>query len=1305
MVMEEKFESASPLLGVVGIGASAGGLEPLQQIVAELPPDAGLAYVVVQHLSPDRPSILPQLLAEKTRLPVQLIEDGAAVTQDMIHISPPNYDAELDGQTFRLLPRDPEERPHAPIDRFFTSLARIRGRTGICVVLSGTGTDGTQGLRTVKAEGGIGIAQSTENARFPGMPNAAVATGLIDSVLPARDIPLKLAELANHLRSMSTKASREELHEEIEERLPEIVEIVGRMGHDFSAYKPGTLVRRIARRMGLRRTRTAEAYVGALHEDEEEAGRLLQDFLIGVTKFFRDPDVFELVREEVIEPLAAERGGAVRIWVPGCSTGEEVYTLAILTIEAMDRQGNPASVQIFGTDIDLGSLTHARTGRYAASAVEDVPKKLLERYFVAEDDGYRVAPRLREVCVFSPHNLAQDPPFSRIDFVSCRNLLIYLSLPLQQRVIPRLHFAVRGRGYLLLGPSEGLAGDDDLFETVDKKARLFRRLPDAETRYSALSDPAPRRRMKDDDTPVSWPSLPVQETTRETKVEQLFLQRFAQPFALVGSGGEVAYLSEAMTAFVKPSRGTPATTIDSFLVPDLRMPVRTALMEAKGKGETHTVFDVLVGMPSERRLFDVTVAPAMGENQFLLVLSEARLSRGSTLGEHIADRDLEERDLLTRENAALRRQLAATTAEYETSGQELRSSNEELLSMNEELQSSNEELETSREELQSINEELETVNAELTENNQQLARANSDIKNLYESTNIAVLFLDPSLNIRSFTPATTRLFGFRDHDAGRPISDFASRVCYPELEADAQKVRARLQTVEREVTTQGTGETYLLRMRPYRTTDDRLDGFVLTFFDITERKRTEEVLARNAEDMERQYIELETLYGTTPVGLSLLDRDLRYLRINERLAAINGFPVEEHIGRKQQELIPDIDDKIAKAQRAVLDSGKTINGIEVVGYTPADPDKERVWLVDYYPVRSRGEGEVFAVGCCVTETTEERALLRKLAASESRLRRILDNMVAFAAVLEPDGTLGEANQPAMDRAGLRADQVIGKKFWQTYWCSHDDEVSAGVRRAIEQAASGERVRYDVEVRVAGGALITIDFQVAPVMGPEGEVIELIASGYDITERRAAELRLTMLLGELQHRVKNTLATVAAISRFLADDASSVSAYEERLSARLEAISRTHDLLTAEGWRGARLHEVLGLEASPYQSAEASRVSIEGDDMQLSPKEVLSLGMAFHELITNAAKYGALSEPEGSVRISVDRGGADWTDHPRSIVWKEEGGPKVTPPQNRAGFGSFLIEQVLARDLKGEVALHYEEEGVRCCIGLPEEENP
>ncbi|MCQ8185878.1 chemotaxis protein CheB [Parvularcula maris] len=1300
MVLEGEGKGSSSLVGLVGIGASAGGLEPLQEIVAGLPPDAGLAYVVVQHLSPDKPSILHQLLAEKTRLPVRMIEDGAKIVPDAIHIAPSTSDVELNSESFRLVPRDPKERPHAPIDRFFSSLARVRGRTGICVVLSGTGTDGTAGLRAVKEAGGIGIAQSSENARFPGMPNAAVATGLVDFVQPARDVPLRLADLASHFRAMSSQASRNDLHEQIEDRLSEITEIVSRTGHDFSAYKPATLIRRIARRMGLQHTRTVDAYLDRLKDDDHEAGRLLQDFLIGVTKFFRDEEVFDLVRERVIEPLAARKGEPVRIWVPGCSTGEEVYSLAMLLVEAVERHDNPAPLQIFGTDIDLGSLAHARSGRYTDAAVQNVPKRLLEQFLAADHSGYRINPRLREICVFSPHNLAQDPPFSRIDFVSCRNLLIYLSLPLQQRVIPRLHFAIRGKGHLLLGPSEGLAGDDDLFETVDKKSRLFRRRADAETRYSALADHAPRPRTGDGGAPVNWASLPVHEATRETKVEQLYLQRFAQPFALIGAAGEVVYLSEAMTAFVRPSRGAPATSIDSFLVPDLRMPVRAALSEAKGKGETHTVFDVLVGTPGERRLFDVTAAPAFEDNQFLLVLSEARLSRGSTLGEHIADRDLEERDLLTRENAALRRQLSAATAEYESSGQELRSSNEELLSMNEELQSSNEELETSREELQSINEELETVNAELTENNQRLARANSDLKNLFESTDIAVLFLDPGLHIRSFTPATTRLFGVRENDAGRPISDFASRVSYPELEEDARSVKADLQTIERELVTEKTGETYLLRMRPYRTTDDRLDGFVLTFFDISERKRTEELLARNAKEMERQYVELETLYDTTPVGLNLLDRNLRYLRINDRLAEINGHPAEAHIGRLQAEMVPDIDPKIAGLQRQVFDTGKAVIGTEVTGYTPAEPDRERVWIVDYYPVRS-GEGEVFAIGSCVREITEERALVRKLAASESRLRRILDNMVAFAAVLEPDGTLGEANQPAMERAELKAEEVIGKKFWDTYWWSHSEEVAAQVRGAIERAASGEQVRYDVEVRVAGGALITIDFQVAPVMDGEGEVIELIASGYDITERRAAEVRLTMLLGELQHRVKNTLATVAAISRFLADNATSVSAYEDRLTARLEAISRTHDLLTAEGWGGASLHEVLSLEASPYQSAEISRVRVKGDDIRLDPKEVLSLGMAFHELVTNAAKYGALSTPEGEVTVTVSEGGAEWTDYPRSIVWKEKGGPEVSPPHNRSGFGSFLIEQVLARDLKGEVQLHYEEDGVRCCIGLPD----
>ena len=1162
-------EAGNGALPIVGIGASAGGLEALRALVGAIPVGADVCHVVIQHLSPDHPSIMHQLLSAHTELAVRQIEDGDPVRTDTVYIAPPGRLVDVEGDRFVLSDREGRLDGHLPIDHFFRALAEVRGRDAYCVVLSGTGSDGTEGLKAVKGVGGFAIVQESGGARFPGMPDSAVATGMVDFVLPAVEIPRRIVEIVHHRMGLDGEATRERLSGEIEGRLHEITGIVAEaVGHDFSSYKPGTLVRRIERRMSLLRVGTVDGFLARLDADPEEARRLGQEFLIGVTRFFRDAEAFGVLRERVVVPTLERDRPTVRVWVPGCSTGEEAYSIAMLFLEEMERQHDRRPLQVFGTDIDLPALMHARHGLYGPGAVEKMPPERRDAFFVFEAGQFRAVPRLREACVFAPHNLIQDPPFSRLDLISCRNLMIYLSAELQAQVIPRFHFALREGGHLFLGPSEGLAGEDVLFKVEDRAARIFRRNDAAPTRYTPLNE-RPRRPMALGEAVAPGQVPPGLEISRETQAEQVFLREHAAPFALVSSTGEVLYLSQAMTRFVRPARGAPSPEIDAYLARDLRVPVRAALAEAvqtAGRIETPNVPAEIEG---RRRLFDVAVSPVEGDKRtFLLALTEVRVRDTGALDETLSRREASDRDVLESEVSALRKQLSATLQEAETSSQELKSSNEELLSMNEELQSSNEELETSREELQSINEELETVNAELRENNAQLLRANSDLKNLFEATDAAVLFLDPQMCVRNFTPPTARLFGIKPRDVGRPISDLSSRVAYPELEADAEEVGRTLGAVEREVAVEATGEVYALRIRPYRTTDDRIDGFVLTFFEITSRKRAERELERQRLELARQYGELETLYDTTPVGLALHDRELRHIRINKRLADINGLPIEEHIGRTPKELLPDIEARVEELIRGVLETGEPALGVEIHGTTPADPAAPRDWLGDYYPVFS--EGEVFAVGVCVREVTHEKRMLEDITAANEQQR--------------------------------------------------------------------------------------------------------------------------ILLGELQHRVRNTLATVSAISRFLIKGADSAEAFQKRLAERLQAMSRTHEALSETNWTTVSLRELLRREARPY-GGEADVLRVEGPDVELGPEQALNLGLALHEMMTNAAKYGALSTPDGRIEVRIAREG----DGRLRLEWAEAGGPEVSPPQDQGGFGTLLLGRMLGPGLGGEVEIDPRPSGMRYVI--------
>lgn len=1156
---------------VVGIGASAGGLEALEAFVSRISPNSGACYVIVQHLAPNQPSIMDQLLQAKTSISVSQIEDGEPVIPNHIFIVPPGRVLRLEDDHFQLQGRPDKEKLHRPVDTFFSSLADIKGRDAYCVILSGTGSDGAEGLKAVKAGGGFAFVQESANARFPGMPDSAVATGLVDLILPAEEIPGRLEDILYHRRQLRDDQFHSSLREQIEAKLPAIAERLAEIsGNDFSSYKPGTLIRRIERRMTLLRLQSVDRFVEILHEDTTQAELLAQEFLVGVTQFFRDAEAFEALRHHVVVPTVQTDQHNIRVWVPGCSTGEEAYSIAILFLEEIERTGRRHVLQVFGTDIDLPGLVNARYGLFSASAIESLSPERREKYFVIEGGQFRAIPSLREACVFAPHNLVQDPPFSRLDLISCRNLLIYLSNDLQKQVIPRFHFSLRPTGHLFLGPSEGVAGEETLFNTIDKAHKIFQKNPDAETRYSALKDPVPRPRASMPGILTDQTSFPPpqMDLSRETVAEREFLRQHAAPFALLNSSGEILFISPRMADFVRPSAGAPSNMIDAYLMRELRVPVRSALTQAAQDETTAMIEDILVEDEKFVRFFDIKVSPTTrNQDHFLLTLNEVRSVEAGSLRSAMDRRADADRDMLEVENFNLRRQLTAVLQEHETSGQELKSTNEELLSMNEELQSSNEELETSREELQSINEELETVNAELQENNRQLLRANSDLKNLFESTDLAVLFLDRNFCVRNFTPSTSAIFGVRHRDIGRPISDLSSRVDYPGLRVDADQVDKTLQPVEREVTIPGTEETFILRMRPYRTTENVIDGYVLSFIDISRRKQHEQALKRNEEQLARQYAELENLYDTTPVGLCLVDREFRWIRINESLAEMNGFPAKDHLNKRFDELVPDIADELKIPFRQVFDTGEPQTGLEISGTTSASPGEERHWILDLYPVRSNDE--IFAVGACVREVTEQTRMLSEIREHNERQR--------------------------------------------------------------------------------------------------------------------------LLLAELQHRVKNTLATIGAIARLLLRGSDSPREYQSRLLNRLNALARTHDLLTEVDWREIRFSQLIENELEPYLRENASVYTLKGPELLLDSKEAISLGMAIHELTTNSAKYGALSVDQGHIVIKTTEDGND--PIVRKIEWSEKEGPEIESPPEHRGFGSVIIEQVLARDLDAETEIRFAREGL------------
>jgi len=895
-------------LPVVGLGASAGGLEALKAFFAQVPESSGLAFIVLMHLAPHQPSMLPELLQKTTTLPVAMAKDGQSVEPDRVFIVPPKKEISLYNGIIQLL--EPADRTSSlPIDYFFRTLALDKKAKAAAVILSGTGSDGTVGLKDIKDNEGLVLVQSKETAKYDGMPGSALSTELVDMALAPEDMPVKLAEYFDQQGRVVAKAAEPEEKKDFLHKVFALLRV--QAGQDFSFYKTNTIHRRINRRMALNQIEDQETYLQFLRENPKEIQALFRELLIGVTNFFREPEAFDVLKSEVLPKVikGLKDDTTFRVWVPGCSSGEEVYSLAMIILECLDTfPRKRISLQMFGTDIDQKAIERAREGLYPASIKADVSQERLSRFFYSEGDAYRIRKEIRDTAIFSVQNVLKDPPFSRLNLLSCRNLLIYLNADAQKKLLPLFHYTLVPGGVMMLGSSETIGGFTNQFETVNNTWKLYRRREVPQALLQRIEFPTGKTAAAPEGGEASE-HQPEPGVNLERLTRNLVLERYAPAAALVDSKGTILNIQGRTGKYLEPASGPPTQNILDMAREGLRMELSLAIRKAVASQEEVVRRQVQVKLNGGTQTIDLHVSPINHPKKLsgrLLVVfrdigaeqpeeepepaTNGRPDGASQSSYEKRIQELEQELQDTRENHQ------TTVEELESSNEELKSTNEELQSSNEELQSTNEELESSKEELQSLNEELQTVNAELQSKVDELSEAHDDIKNLLNSTEIATVFVDTKLRIKRYSQQVTGIINLIESDIGRPLEHQSTKLQETEVIREIQQVLDHLAPIEKEVKTI-EGTWYTMRVMPYRTRDNRIEGAVVTFRDIDEQKMSQARLRELNTRLEQAWFLVRSVFDMNESPLAVLDDQMHVVIANQALCRLLDTSMQAIEGR------------------------------------------------------------------------------------------------------------------------------------------------------------------------------------------------------------------------------------------------------------------------------------------------------------------------------------------------------------------------------------------------------------------------
>lgn len=970
-------QSGGDAFRIIGIGASAGGLAAIESLIKAMPPEPGVAFVLVTHLSPDRPSLLPELLQKTTTLQVCQIEDGVVVQPNHLYTSVPNREVAIRDGILQTLAMTQPHGQQLPIDFFFESLAKDQGSNAGAIVLSGAAHDGTEGVRAIKAAGGLVIAQDPESAEFDSMPRSAIQTQAVDYVLLPEDMPSQLV-----LNSVGSPRFPAVQWGEV--ALQSIFTLLrARTNHDFSRYKHNTICRRLERRMHVHQFEKLDDYIRYVRESDRETEILFNDLLIGVTSFFRDPAVFDVLKSNIAPMISGRSAEAsLRVWIAGCATGEEAYSVAILMHECMEEALHHCHVQIFATDLDESAIGFARVACYSANMIAGLNEQRLERYFTKTQHGDFVVKRvIREMVVFAPQNVIADPPFTNLDLLCCRNMLIYFQPELQQELLSTFQYSLKPDGLLLLGPAETIGRKTDQFTSLDKQARLYRRLEShakivSRSAMSTMSTMSAKPGTVDDSTAVQ-----VADEYRALHYVEAILEKTSMPpCVIVDHDFNIVYVHGHTGQFLQPASGKISVNVLDMSRPGLRAPLATALRQISIDHKNISCGNVEIGFKEDPIRVAVKLSSVLQHSPLsgMVLIQFEEASSNSTTAvtakktSHLTNGSVEE---LQEELRDCRENLETISEEMQASNEELTASNEELQSTNEELQSTNEELETSKEELQSLNEESASVNAELQSRVNELSKISDDLKNLLDSTDIATVFLDAELQIRSFTPRAVDLIPLSESDKGRSINDLSTRLqnLDPNLGEFAAPVLEDLVVREMEVKS-SQHRTYLLRARPYRTTANMIDGVVLTFENVTRLKQAEQLVSELAVQSSEE--KLLTVMRVCKDGILLADRYGTLTGVNAAFCNLLGYSESELIGRSVNEFLDSdsievADANLRKARRAnyqlppeiiekcyVKRNGSTVRGRETITWHIDSRDSKPLYSIAFVQPMANTDVEI-----------------------------------------------------------------------------------------------------------------------------------------------------------------------------------------------------------------------------------------------------------------------------------------------------------------------------------------------------------